>query len=164
MGILGVYAMCVPVRTFLGIGWLLGALVLVNGIELLIMGFSGKKKSIGQIILGALEAIGGIILLFSGIQRVLTDVMVAYLIGFFIIIYGVYQIVSACKKYKDAKGSSILNIICGVLSVIVGTLSVGHPIMTMVSVGYLIAIALIFRGIDMIVLAVTFGKKKSAKK
>lgn len=157
-GILGVYAMCVPFRTFLGIGWMIGILLLVNGAEMVIVALSGKKKNVAQCVLGVIGAVIGLIILFSGVQRVLTDVMAAYLIGFSIIVYGIYQLVSGGKHYKEEKGASIWKIICGVLSVLVGAAAVGHPFLTMVSVGYMIAFSLIIQGIDIIMLSLSIGK------
>ena len=73
--LLGFYAVVRPMRTFLAIGWILGMLLLVNGIELVILSLSKEKKDIGACILGVLEGLGGIVLLFSGVQRFLTDIM-----------------------------------------------------------------------------------------
>lgn len=160
--ILGGYAMCVPLRTFLGIGWLLGIIMLVSGIEILVLEFSKKKKDAWQILIGVLETIGGGFLLFSGIQRMITDVMVVYIIGIVITFYGAFQIISVCKEYKEAKGNSILKIILGVLSVIAGILVLSHPFITMVSVGYLIAASLFFQGINTIVVAAGFSNSKKA--
>lgn len=159
MMILGGYAMTVPFRTFLGIGWFLGILFLVNGIEMVIHAL-GKKKNIWQTIMGVLLSIGGVLILFNGVQRFLMDRMLAYLIGFYVIISGVTQIYDGVKNMKEAKGVNILKIICGVLSIIVGIFSVLHPILTMFSLGYLIAFALIFQGINMILLVIGMGKKK----
>ena len=64
--LLGFYAVVRPMRTFLAIGWILGMLLFVNGIELVILSLSKEKKDIGGCILGVLEGLGGIILLFSG--------------------------------------------------------------------------------------------------
>ena len=73
--LLGFYAVVRPMRTFLAIGWILGMLFLVNGIELVILSLSKEKKDIGACILGVLEGLGGIILLFSGVQRFLQDII-----------------------------------------------------------------------------------------
>lgn len=159
MGILGVYAMCVPVRTFMGIGWALGFVLLMNGVEMIVMGFTQKKKQVGQIVIGVLESLAGCFLLFSGIQRVLTDVMVAYIVGIAVLVYGIYLIVAGVQKLKEEKGSSILKIVGGVFGVIIGILSVAHPIVTMISVGYLIAAALIMQGINLIILMTSIEKK-----
>lgn len=62
------------------------------------------------------------------------------------------------KKFKDSKGKGILAIICGVLSIIVSIIAFTHPVLTMFSVGYMIAFSVLMQGINMIVLAVNFGK------
>ena len=147
--LLGFYAVVRPMRTFLAIGWILGMLLFVNGIELVI----------GGCILGVLEGLGGIILLFSGVQRFLTDIMATYLVGASVLIYGIFQIVAGVKKFKDSKGKAILAIVCGVLSIIVSIIAFTHPVLTMFSVGYMIAFAVLMQGINMIVLAVNFGKE-----
>ena len=94
-----------------------------------ILSLSKEKKDIGACILGVLEGLGGIILLFSGVQRFLTDIMATY-----------------------------LAIICGILSIIVSIIAFTHPISTMFSVGYMIAFSVLMQGVNMIVLAVNFGK------
>ena len=157
--LLGVYAIVRPMRTFLTIGWILGALLLVNGIELVILALAKEKKEIGACILGVVEGLAGIILLFSGLQRFLTDIMAAYLVGASILIYGIFQIAGGVKCLKVSKGKGILAIVCGVLSVIVSIIAFNHPVLTMVSVGYMIAFAVLMQGINMIVLAVNFGKE-----
>lgn len=160
MMILGGYAMAVPFRTFLGIGWFLGALFLVNGIEMIVHAL-GKKKNIWQMLMGVLLAIGGVIVLFNGVQRFLTDMMLVYLIGFYVIVTGVIQICNGVKNMKAEKGVNILKIICGIFTIIAGLFAILHPILTMFSLGYLIAFALIFQGISMILFAVGMGKKKA---
>lgn len=45
--LLGVYTLVRPMRTFLAIGWILGILLFVNGIELVILSLSKEKKEIG---------------------------------------------------------------------------------------------------------------------
>ena len=156
--LLGFYAVVRPMRTFLAIGWILGMLLFVNGIELVILSLSKEKKDIGGCILGVLEGLGGIILLFSGVQRFLTDIMATYLVGASVLIYGIFQIVAGVKKFKDSKGKGILAIICGVLSIIVSIIAFTHPVLTMFSVGYMIAFSVLMQGVNMIVLAVNFGK------
>ena len=101
--LLGVYTLVRPMRTFLAIGWILGILLFVNGIELVILSLSKEKKEIGACILGVLEGLAGIILLFSGIQRFITDVMAAYMVGAIILIYGIFQMPPAQRYIKHLK-------------------------------------------------------------
>lgn len=156
--LLGFYAVARPMLTFLSIGWILGILFLVNGIELAILSLSKEKKEIGACILGVIEGLAGVILLFSGLLRFFTDLMVTYVVGGSILIYGIFQIVGGLKIFKFSKGKGILAIICGVLSVIVSILVFTHPILTMFSVGYIIAFSVLMQGINMIVLALNIGK------
>lgn len=156
--LLGIYTLVRPLRTFLSIGWIFGILLLVNGIELVILSLSKEKKEIGACILGVLEGLAGIFLLSSGIQRFVTDVMAAYLVGGIILIYGIAQIVGGSKVYAESKGKGILTIVCGVLSVIVSLLAITHPILTMISAGYMIAFSVLMQGINMIVLGLNLGK------
>lgn len=85
--------------------------------------------------------------------------MATYLVGASVLIYGIFQIVAGVKKFKDSKGKAILAIVCGVLSIIVSIIAFTHPVLTMFSVGYMIAFAVLMQGINMIVLAVNFGKE-----
>lgn len=133
----------------------------VNGIELVALSLSKEKKEIGACILGVLEGLAGLVLLFSGIQRFITDVMAAYMVGAVILIYGIFQIVGGIKTYSTSKGKGILSIICGILSVIVSIVSFTHPVLTMISAGYMIAFSVLMQGINMIVLGINFGKAES---
>ena len=151
-GLLGAYAMFTPFRTFLSIGWILGILFTANGIQMVIMSLKDKKKDIWHCILGIVIALAGCILIFGGLQRILTDVMVACLVGICLLIYGVFEVISGCRKYGEKKGSSILLVICGILSVIVGVIAIGHPVMTMISIGYIIAFNILLQGINMVLL------------
>lgn len=156
--LLGIYAVVRPFRTFLSIGWLLGALLLINGIELVILSLSKEKKDMGGCILGILEGIGGAFLLFSGIQRFLTDIAVIYLVAGCILVYGIFQIVGGAKVLKVSKGKGILGIVCGVLSIIITLMVCNHPLLTMISMGYIIAFSILMQGINMIVAAINIGE------
>ena len=48
--LLGIYTLVRPMRTFLSIGWILGILLFVNGIELVALSLSKEKKEIGACI------------------------------------------------------------------------------------------------------------------
>lgn len=149
--ILGCAALAMPLRTFLAIGWLLGALVLVNGITGAITAFS--KKDVCQGIFNILIAIGGGIILFNTFSRVMTDMFLAYLAGFVIIVYGVNMLISAIRSLKKSTAMGVIGIICAVLSVIAGVFSVMHPVLTMISLGFIIGFSVIMQGVNMIVLA-----------
>lgn len=153
--ILGICAVSMPFRTFLGIGWVVGALFLINGIEMIITGFAAKKKDIWAIIIGVCVGVLGVVLLFSGIQRFLTDVMFVYLIGISVLVHGIYQLIMGFKTWGVSKGTAVAKIILGIISLIAALVAIAHPIMTMFTLGYIIGFSLIFQGVDMVVFAAT---------
>jgi len=160
--ILGIFALSMPLRIFLGFGWILGILLIANGIEMSVTGFSKKTRNIWQGILGILVAIGGILLIANGISRFFTDLMLAYLIGIVIIISSIGMIANAISTFKESKGRAILLIICGILGIILGVGAVTHPILTMFSAGVIIGMNIIIQGINFIVFG--FAAKKVAEK
>lgn len=155
--ILGFVAMFMPVRIFLTLGWLIGIVLMINGIEMSINGFSGKKN-IWQGILGIIVAIGGLILLFDLGARVFTDVMIAAFVGASIIVSGIYLIVNAIANFKKSKGMAVVYIILAVLEILAGAFAMMHPLLTMLSVGIIIAVNLLMQGISLT--AVGFSMEK----
>ncbi len=160
MCILGFCAMSMPFRTFLGIGWLVGAIFLVYGVQMVIESLKKEKKDVWGCVFGVLAAVLGIWITFSGVQRLLTDLTITYMIGFGIILNGVSDIIRGSRVYKSGeKKSGVIMIILGVLSLIAGILAVGHPFITMASVGLIIACSLFVQGVSMIVIALTAKKE-----
>lgn len=157
--ILGIYGLTVPFRVFLGLGWLVGALFTVNGIESIVGGFSNKvKKDVWLCVLGVIETIFGILLLCNAGARFLSDVMIANFAGIAVIFYGAGLLARGFHIYKASKGMAILSIICGVLAILAGIFSLSHPILTMISVSYLICVNVLMQGINMVVLACSYKK------
>lgn len=154
MCILGVCAATMPFRVFLGFGWIVGALFIVYGIQMAMKGFKKETRNIWSGVFGVISTILGLWISFSAVQRALTDLMIAYLVGFNLLFYGVLRIMEAYKLYKAGeKKTATLILICGLVSAIGGILSVGHPILTMISVGFIIAFNLISQGVTMILVA-----------
>ena len=155
--ILGFFAMTMPLRTFLGIGWILGVLLLVNGISGTIYAFC-NKKDVWQGVLNILISIGGGVILFNTFSRVMTDMFLAYLAGFVIVVYGVNILLTAIKNWKESTSMSIVGIICALFSIVAGGFSIMHPVFTMISLGYIIGFSVIMQGVNMIVLACSVKK------
>lgn len=158
--ILGFYGLAVPFRVFLGLGWLVGALFMINGIETIVGGFSKKpKKDVWLGILGIIETIVGLMLLVNVGARFLSDMMIATFAGIAVIVYGCVLLSRGISTVKESKGLGILSIVCAVLAILAGIFSLSHPILTMISVGYMICASVIMQGINMVVLACSFKKE-----
>lgn len=158
--ILGVYGLCVPLRVFLGLGWLIGALYLVNGISL-ILGAVQKKKEVWQGVLGGLVAVFGLIMLCNLWLRFLNDMMMAYFAGLSVLACGVCILVAGINTWKTSKGMALLNILCGVLAILGGVFAFLHPVLTMISVGYIICFNVLIQGISMIAWGIAYKKPET---
>lgn len=164
MMILGGVAVTMPFRTFLGIGWMLGGLFLVQGIEMAVLGFKQKKKDVWQCVWAILVSIGGLILLFNASGRFLADVFVSYLIGAYVLIYGGKQAYEGYKVFSSNKMLNGIRIACGVISCIAGILVIFHPLKAMFSIGLLIGFSVIMQGINIAIAGATaIYLKKRAK-
>ena len=82
--------------------------------------------------------------------RFLNDLMIAYFAGVAVIAYGINMIIEGCKIMKRSKGMGILDIICGVIAILVGIFAFLHPILTMLSVGYIICLNVLIQGVNMV--------------
>ena len=111
-----------------------------------------------QGILNILISIGGGVILFNTFSRVMTDMFLAYLAGFVIIMYGVNMLLTAIKNWKESTSMAIVGIICALFSIVAGGFSIMHPVLTMISLGYIIGFSVIMQGVNMIVLACSVKK------
>lgn len=151
MCILGICAMAMPFRVFLGIGWAVGALLVVYGIMVAYGSLTGVKKNGWACALGVLIAISGLAILFNAVSRMFADIMIAYILAFNIVAYGILQFVGAHHAFKaEDKKHGWLSILFGVVMLICGILAIVHPLVTMISIGYIIAIMLIAEGVSVI--------------
>ncbi|MBR5534710.1 MAG: DUF308 domain-containing protein [Ruminiclostridium sp.] len=155
--LLGAYGVCVPLRIFLSLGWILGALYLCNGLTLVIGAFQ-KKKEVWQGVLGGLVAVFGVIMLCNVWLRFLNDMMMAYFAGLSVLACGVCILVAGFNTWKVSKGMAVMTIICGVLALVGGVFAFLHPIMTMISVGYIICFNVIIQGVGMIAWGIAYKK------
>ncbi len=155
--LIGIYALCVPVQSFLVIGWLVGMVLFADGLTLLIVSLKKEKKAMWNALLGALVAIAGLIILFCDLQRLLTDILMIYMIAGSVVAVGVIQCVVGIKSYKTTK-KGLGTFIVGALAMIIGILAAVHPLLTMVVVGYYIAFSLIMHGLSMIAISMKMGQ------
>jgi uncharacterized membrane protein HdeD (DUF308 family) len=81
VSIFGIYFLVTPFQTALAIGWIAGVIFLLYGIEIFVAALSAPKKSVWKCLLGIISAIAGAIILVSSLQRFLTDILAAYLLG-----------------------------------------------------------------------------------
>ncbi len=157
--VLGIYAMCNPAIAAASIGWYLGFVFLVNGTQGLMLAGKNATSKTYDIVFGIISLLAGFSLLFNQLARIFTDFIIVAMVAIVVVIYGVTLIVKAFAQ-KKAGASWGVTLIGGILSTIIGIVSLGHPLVTALSLGLFIGMSLTMQGIVIIML----GSKSEIEK
>ncbi|NYT12641.1 MAG: HdeD family acid-resistance protein [Methanomassiliicoccales archaeon] len=162
--IFGIVAFAWPDMTLYTITMLFGAFALVIGIFAIVSGIAGKDLGNARtifIIQGILGIIIGLIVMtWPGLSLL----FVAYLIGFWAIMYGVFEIVAAAAAPPDAIPSGMskgILALSGIISLIFGFIIVLFPGEGVLAILWIIAAFAIILGIVNVVIG--FQDRKSPK-
>jgi len=157
MVILGFYGTFHPVRFFASLGWVIGLTVLCAGFDGLGAWFAGRKTKTASgwdLVLAVLSVVFGIVLLCNVWMRIMTDEMLLVMFGVWIMLYGVISIYNALKNKPRLWG---LLAVLGAVLIILGIVSLAHPLITALSIGLCVALNFIFQGFNMIFGAFAVG-------
>ena len=153
--ILAIYALAFPADTFRAVIIILGIILLIVGIDKIITGIfvpvRGKWVTIG---LGVLVAILAVFVLSFPEW---TEIVVTTLVGIALILNGCARLIEGISG-RHSGWAKVFLIGVGILSIIIGGFILASPLFGEVFVGYLIAIALLITGIQMIAVGVA-GRK-----
>ena len=127
-----------------------------------VIGAFQKKKEVWQGVLGGLVSVFGLIMLCNVWLRFLNDMMMAYFAGLSVLACGICVLVAGINTWKISKGMAVLNIVCGALAILGGIFAFLHPVMTMISVGYIICFNVIVQGIGMITWGIAYKKNETS--
>jgi uncharacterized membrane protein HdeD (DUF308 family) len=162
--IFGIVAFAYPGMTLYTITILFGAFAMVIGLTSMLSGILGKdlgKARTVFIIQGILGIIIGLVVMtWPGLSLL----FVAYLIGFWAIMYGVFEIVAAAAAPKDAIPSGMskgLLAVSGIISLIFGFIIVLFPGEGVLAILWIIAAFAIILGIVNVVIG--FQERKTPK-
>lgn len=150
MVILGLYGTFRPMVFFASLGWLIGLAVLAAGFDGFGAWWAGRKakaSTVWDLLLAVLSIVFGILLLCNIGLRILTDEVLLTLFAVWIALSGVLRIVNAVKQKPKAWG---LLVVLGVLLIILAIVSLAHPLITALSIGFCVALNFVFQGINMI--------------
>lgn len=159
IAVVGLAAMLKPFQGYFELGWLVGGLLLIHGIERFyrnVVEKSGRKK---QMVLRILEAIVGAAILAGTIMGVITDSVVAFAAGAVVVLFGVYFILNGIRVAERNSGK-ILRATIGLLIVGVGAALLYEPEGTMLAVIYTVATAFALQGVDIIMISMV-GRKEA---
>lgn len=153
--VLAIYALAFPADVFRAAIIILGIILLFVGSEKIITGIflqvKGKWATIG---------LGILVLIFAGFVLSFpdwTEIVVSTLVGIALIFNGCARVIEGIS-WKHSGWAKFFLVGVGILSVVTGAFIVASPFLGVVFVGYVIAIALLITGIQMIAVGVA-GKR-----
>ncbi len=161
----GVYCICTPALTYLTLGWVIGACMVVNAIGSFFT-YSERKKfgaADGWTLVGAIiSLLLGLALAANGVMQIMVDLFILYMAAAWLLIMGIIRIMMAIRLYRFHKSLASLVLgrnwgwvlIMGLLLVACGVLSLINPFGLMLAIGLIIGINLIVIGVNLVSLAV----------
>jgi uncharacterized membrane protein HdeD (DUF308 family) len=156
--VLSVYILAYPVLTFVTIVLLLGIVLFVVGIERIIQGIVAPGRSRwGTIGLGILVLIISIIVMaFPGAFGVFLIILLA--IG--LLFDGIARVYHGATDKTRGRWSRIFSIAAGVIEIVLSLMILAAPVIGAELVSFLLAIALLIVGIQIIVAGITGSRFK----
>ncbi len=151
--ITGIWCLFTPFSTYLSIAWILGFVMLFEGVMSIVTYCMTHKQNAmvtgWDLFEGIITSIFALIILS---HQLLTDVMLPYCFGVWMMVSGVTRIVEAFKKKSVTQKSKIwiALLVVGILCILVGIYALFHPILAAFSLGVLIGFILIMQGINFI--------------
>ena len=156
--ICGVYCLVTPVETFEVLGWLIGFVMLVEGVSS-VLTWNGRRKlgfADGWTLVGAIASIVlGAFVVGSLALQLAIDEFLAYLVAAWLVIGGVARIAAAIGLQRfnlsEITGVNwIVILLLGILIVIMGIVCFLHPTIAMAGVGIILGVSIIITGISII--------------
>lgn len=149
--ILGVFCLFRPGIAFVSAAWMLGALLLLAGVNIIVFQLQAEKKSALGILKAVILIIVGVLLLVNNFSALFADTIILYMIGIGFVVSGITQIIRSLSIKKNGDSTWGWMMAAGILLVLGGLFAVAHPILTAISVGYFMAFSILCDGISMLV-------------
>ena len=157
----GISCFASPAATFFSIGFLVGILLLISGINQITSFFPRSSgSSVWELIGGILTVVVSVLLIISVPAQIITDVALIYIFAAWILISGIIRIFTTAKFKPPYWG---LGVAVGILSIILGVYSFLHPIITAFALGILIGLWVVTYGFSIIMLGIALPGKKEGQ-
>jgi len=160
----GIYCAITPLATFAALGWLVGAVMVVEGVGGIMNFFARRKLGLvsGWTLVGAIASLAlGICVLFNIVLRVGIDTMIAYLVSIWLIVIGIMRAVAAIHLRNERHaGSQVgsnwgLILALGILITIIGVICFFYPLLAMEGVGIWMGFGIASTGASMVAGSIT---------
>lgn len=145
--LLGLSVMATPLRTYFIIGWIIGCVLLCNGLTTLWTSIRKKNRNINKCIMGAITTLIGVALLVTDLQQILTETLVVYLVAGGIMISGLIECFVGYFAIKN-KNKGIPTLILGLISFSVGVAGLIYQHATVIIIGVFVGYHIVRIGIS----------------
>ena len=168
--LLGLVALFAPGLTVFALALVFAAFSFADGVAQLIAGVRGashKSQRYGSLICGGIAgiAVGVLFLIWPFASAFVYALMLVVLIAFWAVVTGAFEIAAAVRLRREIEGEWLLGL-SGIFSILLGlallALAVAQPGLTILSVGWLIALYAFASGAVLIVLAFRLRRSTSA--
>jgi uncharacterized membrane protein HdeD (DUF308 family) len=159
----GIYCFIAPGVTFLTLGWVIGVLLLVSGIETVAACFmaGGTGTTVWDLLFGVLTILAAVLMLTNGYAQLFTDGVLILAFAFWMTVSGVSRIAAAFRLKGMDAGVWVWTLIFGILSILLGLYSFAHPLITAFAIGFLIGLWLLMYGLNMVAFGAALQGEKA---
>ena len=161
----GFFCLFSPGLTLLSIGWLLGLMLLLSGINIIADYFALRKAlafSGWNLLSGIITAVLGGLLLINQPLRLMTDIAAIYLLGIWMLAMGIVRFAAAIQLRKIPGSGWGWLLVLGILMALVGIYSFFHPMVSAFTLAWLIGFYIIIAGVDLVTLGTMLHKTVDA--
>ena len=158
----GAYCLFTPVETFASLSWLVGIVMVADGVANAVVWFQMRKSGFSNVwplIGGIASVVLGILILGNYFARFAVEMMLIYMLAAWLIVGGAMRILmslnmrTAYKEGDDRFRNWVPVLILGILILAVGVISLFDPLGLMATVGIFMGISIVAMGIGVIGLA-----------
>ncbi len=152
-----------PAAAFSTLSWLTGVAIIVAGVAAVFRYAAGRDgRSVWELIGGVAGILLGGLIVANGFVRFATDMVIAYAVALWILLYGVCGIAEALslRRLNQALPSDLRTagwlvvMLLGAATAAVGVVCLFQPMITILTVGLLVGISILISGIKVLVLSV----------
>lgn len=151
-------------QTFLSLAFVVGIVMVINGIihtlaYLVGRGLHNKGDNNGWILVdGLITLVLGILVLCN---QLVIDIAIPMVFGMWVLVSGILRIEAASRINREKKSTNFKStLVTGILTIMIGIFGFINPIMSWVSVVFLLGIFLCIQGINVIELGINMPHEK----
>ena len=166
MALSGIFCIMNPGQTFLAVAFIIGLVMILNGVVHIIgylvgRGFHNKGDNNGWILVDSLiTLLLGILVLCN---QLVADTSINMVFGMWVLVSGVLRIEAATRINPETKRSNfIVTLLTGVLTTVIGLLGFANPFSSVLTTMILLGVFLVMQGINIIELGINMPHEKKA--